>query len=358
MSKKNKGDLKGNSLQKVVSTYTGKVLSNKDNTDNLTPKYTTGIKPVDDLLNGGLPMGHIVGFGAEYGVGKTTLLLQICGNIIKKYRKKVYYINVEGGATYDLISALNLNHLLYFQEDNPNGLLYLLEAETIQDISKIVKHVSKDLSTSIIVIDSATQVIDQKVLDDPCLGANDKSFGSDARMWSHAGKYLTATIKETNACIVLINQTRIDFHGKHPVLVPAGGKSLRFIPSVELWGKRKSYLTDDYTETKVKENSGGILMELTTTKNRFALPYKKTLIPLMFGKGVSEAYLIKTWLEEHGPILKGNKSEPTYLSRKSSWFEFKIPELKMSKKVQGTTEVWEFILRNSTAIKELMNNHI
>ena len=49
-----------------------------------TSRYETGIIMFDLLLNGGLPKGRAIAIGAEPGVGKTTLLIQACGNIVEK----------------------------------------------------------------------------------------------------------------------------------------------------------------------------------------------------------------------------------------------------------------------------------
>ena len=83
-----------NSLNKELEKFRVMLPSRNDQHIDNCVKYSTGINSVDQLLNGGLPKGHIVGFGAEYGVGKTTLLLQICGNIIREYGHEIY---PEGG---------------------------------------------------------------------------------------------------------------------------------------------------------------------------------------------------------------------------------------------------------------------
>lgn len=53
------------------------------NQDNNKPQ-TTGIKPLDDLLGGGLYKKQLVVIGAKSGIGKTTLALQIADNVAKE----------------------------------------------------------------------------------------------------------------------------------------------------------------------------------------------------------------------------------------------------------------------------------
>ncbi|MCL2611163.1 MAG: DNA repair protein RadA [Defluviitaleaceae bacterium] len=56
-----------------------------------TPKHETSIKELDRVLDGGLTEGSLILLGGEPGVGKSTLLLQIC-NLLNR---KVLYISGE-----------------------------------------------------------------------------------------------------------------------------------------------------------------------------------------------------------------------------------------------------------------------
>ncbi len=56
-------------------------------------RYLTGISELDRVLGGGLVKGSLVLIGGDPGIGKSTLLLQICGNMGANYR--ILYVSGE-----------------------------------------------------------------------------------------------------------------------------------------------------------------------------------------------------------------------------------------------------------------------
>ena len=57
-------------------------------------RSTTGIKELDRVLGGGIVQGSLVLVGGDPGIGKSTLLLQVCRNLAQN-GKKVLYISGE-----------------------------------------------------------------------------------------------------------------------------------------------------------------------------------------------------------------------------------------------------------------------
>ena len=56
-------------------------------------RYSTGVSELDRVLGGGLVKGSLVLLGGEPGIGKSTLLLQICEFLGKNY--SILYISGE-----------------------------------------------------------------------------------------------------------------------------------------------------------------------------------------------------------------------------------------------------------------------
>ncbi len=65
-----------------------------DTTDEL--RYKTGIGELDRVLGGGLVKGSVVLLSGDPGIGKSTLLMQVCGTFCKD--KKVLYVSGEESA--------------------------------------------------------------------------------------------------------------------------------------------------------------------------------------------------------------------------------------------------------------------
>ena len=56
-------------------------------------RYSTGVRELDRVLGGGLVKGSLVLIGGDPGIGKSTLLMQICGNLGKDHT--VLYVSGE-----------------------------------------------------------------------------------------------------------------------------------------------------------------------------------------------------------------------------------------------------------------------
>ena len=56
-------------------------------------RYVTGIKELDRVLGGGIVKGSVILLGGDPGIGKSTMLLQICGKLCEKV--KILYISGE-----------------------------------------------------------------------------------------------------------------------------------------------------------------------------------------------------------------------------------------------------------------------
>jgi RecA/RadA recombinase len=307
-----------------------------------TPRYETGIIMFDLLLNGGLPKGRAIAIGAEYGAGKTTLLIQACGNVIERYNKKVYYIDVEGGATYELFEAMGFANLLYNPKTNPDGKLYLLSIKTIQDISKIVKRVAEDPETAVIVIDSATQVTDQLAIDDELLGTGKNDVGLNARMWSKVTRPMNAIINESEACLLIVHQARVNLAGFMPKIESASGNALKHLVSVDVWGKRKAWIGPDNTWVKNRKEAVGSYVKLTTEKNRLTKPFATVEFPIFFGRGVSNKWAYKEWLETHTVADKATGEVTPVLNKVGAgYYTLTLPSGPY--KCRGDVDMWKLI---------------
>ena len=87
-------DKTSNTVQKTkrVSSYSRPVsINNIDTTDE--QRYLTGSIELDRVLGGGIVKGSLVLLGGDPGIGKSTILLQICNNLGKQL--KILYVSGE-----------------------------------------------------------------------------------------------------------------------------------------------------------------------------------------------------------------------------------------------------------------------
>ena len=62
-------------------------------------RYLTGLKELDRVLGGGIVRGGLMLIGGDPGIGKSTLLLQICAYLGESL--KILYVSGMGGADQD-----------------------------------------------------------------------------------------------------------------------------------------------------------------------------------------------------------------------------------------------------------------
>lgn len=103
-------------------------------------RFSTGIAELDRVLGGGVVPGELVLVGGDPGIGKSTLLLQICQNAGKT--KKILYVSGEESASQIKIRAERLG------VSTPN--LFLMSETDVETILEAIN----DTKPDIVIIDS------------------------------------------------------------------------------------------------------------------------------------------------------------------------------------------------------------
>ncbi len=107
---------------------------------NSEARYKTGLSELDRVLGGGVVKGSLVLVGGEPGIGKSTLLLQICKSIGEK--RRVLYISGEESESQIKLRAerLGVN----------DGEIYLISETDVITITDMIAEIKPEL----VIIDS------------------------------------------------------------------------------------------------------------------------------------------------------------------------------------------------------------
>ena len=135
---------KGNGIKKSVSSVQ-KVMRLNEITGDVEKRISTGINEFDRVLGGGIVIGSLVLISGDPGIGKSTILLQICEHLGKD--KFVLYVSGEESANQIKLRA---NRLGVFTEN-----LAIL-AQT--DVGTIVETIRTE-KPDVVIIDSIQTMI-------------------------------------------------------------------------------------------------------------------------------------------------------------------------------------------------------
>ena len=127
--------------KKVESLARGSAVKLEDINFENQDRINTGISELDQVLGGGLVPGAMVLIGGEPGIGKSTLLLQLCKSLAQS-KSRVLYASGEESESQVKLRAKRLGF--------ENGEMYLVSETLLESIQKQVL----DLKPDILILDS------------------------------------------------------------------------------------------------------------------------------------------------------------------------------------------------------------
>lgn len=137
----------GSSINSIISNP----VQLKDISLQEEERIGTGLQELDRVLGGGIVEGELVLVGGDPGIGKSTLLLQMCKNLANDFKKKVLYISGEESLKQVKLRAIRIGNI---END-----FYLLCETNLNRISEVVKNEKPD----IVIIDSIQTMICEEV---------------------------------------------------------------------------------------------------------------------------------------------------------------------------------------------------
>lgn len=256
------------------------------------PSITTGLPTLDlfVLQCGGIPKGRIIEASGPESSGKTSLCLHIIGEC-QRAGGVAAFIDAEHALdpvyARDIL-GVDIDELVINQPDSGE--------EALQNVEALIDSRGVDL----IVIDSVSALVPQAELNGEM---GDIHMGLQARLMSQAMRKLTGKAYRNQVTLIFINQIRekIGVMYGSPETT-SGGRALKFFASIRLDVRRQSAGIKDGEEFLGHE------IQIKANKNKCGVPFRKTLVTLMYDSGFDKQGNLIKYAVDKGVIEKAGAS--------------------------------------------------
>jgi recombination protein RecA len=282
------------------------------------PVVSTGSLALDMALGiGGLPRGRVIEIYGPEASGKTTLALEVIGEVQKT-----------GGAAafVDAEHALDVGYAKRIGVKTDE--LLISQPDTGEQALEITEILVRSGAVDIVVIDSVAALVPRAEIEGEM---GDAHVGLQARLMSQALRKLTATISKSMTTVIFINQIRqkIGIMFGNPETT-TGGNALKFYSSVRLDIRRISSIKDG-------QDIIGSRTRVKVVKNKLAPPFKEVEFDIIFGEGISKEGDLVDLAVDMGLIEKTG-----------AWYSY--GETRIG---QGRENAKEYLKKNEDTAKEI-----
>lgn len=279
-------------------------------------RISTGVLPLDVVLNKGMELGGCYAIASPPGGGKTTLVLQVCKNMCDAGRF-VVYADIEQGLKDEQIDGAGLRKYLepLPGEEYPRFFLIntLYSYSDFQSLCRDIISLKEEggAKYEMIVADSLSTLVAQNILEGNCEAI---TIAADARPLSKLVKSVKPPLGVAGITLFNIVQAGTNIGGGQwePEWVAKVTKAIEHAvdglillehpsaKSYKIWGKKKT--PDGELDVEI-----GYYGKLYTTKARSGLNRIKLIIPMIAGVGCDNVQYLMNTLLNTGVFVKGTK---------------------------------------------------
>lgn len=253
---------------------------------------STGSLSLDINLHVPCYEGSIVEIYSNEGAGKTTLVLSILSEAVKR-GKKVLFLDQEQSLQPTLVDS--------FPELRKPDVLEIMTAPTGEDALRIAELWALQYPGTIVAIDSVDALLPEQT-DGKAIGESD--VGTLPKLMSAGCRKLQAAVGKSKSTVIFLNQIRSKIGTYGNPDKPSGGRALPF------YAAQRIELMDITVKTQIKDGEGrqiGHIVRYKIKKNKIAPPFIEGEFPLLYGRGIDHFEELVTMAGDLGIIDKDGK---------------------------------------------------
>jgi len=180
-----------------------------------TKRISSGVKVIDELLNGGYECDAITTIYGPAGSGKTGLCIALGIYVSSKLKKKVIYVDTDGGFSIERYYQLGGN-----TKDSKNWIFF--KPTSFDEQKKVFSLIKENINKSIgvVIVDSIAMLYRIE------LGTTKDIYDTNRNLGEQIA-YLSELARKHNIPVIITNQVYSSFDNRNNIKM-VGGDLLRY----------------------------------------------------------------------------------------------------------------------------------
>jgi len=284
------------------------------------------------VRGGGIPGGIMIELFGPSGVGKTSILAEICA-CAQLRGGKIKILDPEGRLNIEYCARFGLKidyEKDYSRPDTVKEVFDIIEEDWSEDESDIINVIGCD---SIAALSTEME-----------MGSEDKMGGKRAKDFSAGLRKMARLIAKNNKLVVFTNQVRQTMVSFGPKWTTPGGEAVKFYASVRMKGSLSKKLERKVKIVKEERKIIGIETEFEIVKSSIDEPYRTAPVYIIFNYGVDDIRGNLQWLKDHSKSTSyGVEGKRQYQSMADAINYYESSEENIASLKEAVIDLWQDI---------------